>query len=222
MSTLSSMRQAEDRVLHLAPDQGVPRRPFTSVSLYQRDIAVLTDMLEDLRCLQAAAEKGRQKIVPYKRIAWATHGYKRRVIVCRPERLTSKKELCVVGFFGEMRPELDVAVLEKANAEIVREFESYPGILSYSSFELPGDQWANLVLHDEPQVTERWRGSERHRRAVADLSPVHYRNVRIHNGRIPGGLPGGRWIVINRTKYWDYRAKTIWHAVRDLPTPIKG
>lgn len=216
------MRQAEARVPQLAPDEAVPRRPFTSPSLYQRDIATMTDMLEDLRAIRAAAAAGTREIVPYRRISWKTHGYKRRVIICKPERLAVRRDLCAVGFFGERRVGLDAGVLERANDQIVKEFEDYPGILSYSSFELPGDRWANLVLHDEPDVAQRWRGSRRHAAAVTELSPVYYRNVRIHNGRIPGGLPGGRWVVIHRTKYWDYRAKTVWHAVRELPEPIVG
>ena len=128
--------------------------------------------------------------------------------------------MCVVGFFGDVRTEQGAKVLERANDRIVEEFKDYPGILSYTSFELTGDRWANLVIHDEPDVAQQWRGSQRHASAVQDLSPIHYRNVRIHNGRVPGGLPGGNWVVIHRTKYWDYRAKKVWHAIRELPSPV--
>ena len=159
-------------------------------------------------------------MVPYKRMAWKTRGFKRRVIVCDPKRLATLSDICAVGFFGERRPEVDPRALERANSEVVSEFSQYPGILSYTSVELPGHRWANLVLHDDLDVPHYWRESVRHARAVAELSPVHYKNVRIHNCRIPGGLPGGNWVIIHRTKYWDYRAKTVWQAVRELPSPV--
>ena len=219
MATLTGMRQ-NPGIVELAPTESVPRRPFTSTKLYQRDIAVLTAMLEDVRNIESAAATGARELNPYQKIFWKTHGYKRRVIVCRPEELATLRDICAVGFFGERRPGVDARQLERANTMIVKEFEHYPGILSYSSFELPGDRWANLVLHDTPTVPQRWRDSQRHKRAVDELTPAHYRNVRIHNCKIPGGLRGGKWIIIHRTKYWDYRAKTVWQAVRELPQPI--
>ena len=224
MATLTGMRQNEAPPVYspvlLTPDQAVPRRPFTSPTLYQRDIAIMTSMLEDLRTIMAASRKGLREVEPYQRITWRTHGYKRKVIVCRPKRLNRTRDVCVVGFFGDVRTAQGAKVLERANDRIVKEFEHFPGILSYTSFELTGDRWANLVVHEEPEVASAWRENKKHMHAVQELSPIHYRNVRIHNGKVPGGLPGGNWIVIHRTKYWDYRAKRVWHAVRELPSPI--
>ena len=214
------MRQSDQQTVHLGPDETVPRRPFTSTKLYQRDIAVMTAMLEDVRNIESAASSGARVVRPYQKISWKTHGYKRHVIICNPDRLTGIRDLLAVGFFGERRAGVDSRALERANTEIVKEFADYPGILSYSSFELPGDRWANLVLHEDEQVPARWRGSVRHASAAERLSPIHYRNVRIHNAHIPGGLRGGNWAVIRRTKYWDYRAKAVWSAVRELPSPV--
>jgi hypothetical protein len=206
----------------LSANQSVARRPFTAVSLYQRDEATLGYMLEDLRALLARMATGEIAVIPYQSVEWLVHGLKRRVIVANAMGLHNRRTICVVGFFGERHVEQDHAPLEEANAEIVLEFRNFPGILSYSSMEMPDGNWANLVLHDIPEVREYWRASERHARAAQELSPKYYRTVRIHNGTLPGGIMSGRTIAIERTKYWDYRNPKVWHAVRELSTPTPG
>ncbi|HKX75673.1 MAG TPA: hypothetical protein VJR05_09815 [Acidimicrobiia bacterium] len=200
----------------LAADQSVARRPFTSISLFQRDLAILAYLTEDLRALLAQMAAGTVNLIPYQSNEWQVHGLKRRAIVTNAMGLYNRRTVCVVGFFGERHLERDHTPLEEANAEIVLEFKNYPGILSYCSMELPDGNWANLVLHDIPQVREYWRASERHARAAQELSPLYYRTVRIHNGVLPGGLMSGRPIAIERTKFWDYRNPRVWHAVREL------
>ncbi|HUO45839.1 MAG TPA: hypothetical protein VM470_03285, partial [Acidimicrobiia bacterium] len=172
----------------LAADQSVARRPFTSIALYNRDLGTLSYLLEDLRSLLARMATGEMTVIPYQTNEWQVHGLKRRAIVTNAMGLYNRRTVCVVGFFGERHIDKDHGVLEEANAEIVLEFRNFPGILSYSSMELPDGDWANLVLHDIPEVREYWRASERHARAAQELSPLYYRTVRIHNGIIPGGL----------------------------------
>ncbi len=206
----------------LAADEGVADRPFTSVDRYERDSSVLTSMVEDVRALFTSAAAGTIELVPHRKVTWRVHGLKRRVIVCEPAKLAGAADLFAVGFMAERRPELPINALERANAKIVKEFERYPGILSYSSWELAGNQWANLVLNEDHLVPDRWRESDAHARAVAELSPRHYRNVVIHHGRLPGGLPGGRWIVIDRTRYIDFTGAQPWRAVRALRPTATG
>ncbi len=200
----------------LGPDQKVARRPFTSVDLYPHDLAILTALLGELRALLDGAAAGILMFAPYQRIAWKVQGMRRRVIVCDPEALLKANELYAVGFLSQRNPDLDISPLEKANAKIVREFTRYPDILSYSSCELPGANWANLVLNADAETADQWRECAVHQRAVDELSPTYYRNVRIHRGRLPGGLRGGESIVIERTRYVDYRSKIPWRAVRQL------
>ena len=51
------------------------------------------------------------------------------------------------------------------------------------------------------------------------MSPILYRDVRIHNGRLPGGVDSRNEISIYRTKYWDYGpvtdAEQTWTAIRE-------
>lgn len=198
----------------LAPQQVVKGRPFTKPSLYRADTRALTYMLHDLKCL---IDAHRIPVIPHTPIEWEVNTLSRRVIVCDLETLTARhEELCFVGFFGERHLDRPAEPLESANAELVLEFRNYPGILSYSSMELYDGNWANLVIHDLPRAREYWRSSERHVEAAERLSTEFYRNVRIHNGTIPGGLSGGGNVVIQTTKYWDYTSKRVWRAFRDL------
>ena len=204
----------------LAPDETVAARPFTSVQLYERDLAILGYMLEDLRAFLVREDPTRFNAYPS--MEWEVNGLHRRTIISSPSVLHQLDGVCVVGFFGERHLDRDHSPLEQANAEIVLEFRSFHGILSYSSMELTDGNWANLVLHDIPEAREHWRTSESHARAALELAPLFYRTVRIHNGFLPGGLWGGRSIRVERTKYWDYAKTRIWHAVREIETPHAG
>ena len=204
----------------LAPTQSVPKRPFTSVRLYDRDQAILGYMLEDLRSTLARGEPGRYHAYPP--MEWEVNGLHRRTIISAPLRLNEPGDVYVVGFFGERYLDRDITPLEQANAEIVLEFRNFHGILSYSSMELTDGNWANLVLHDLPDTRDQWRTSAIHAQAALQLAPVFYQTVRIHNGYLAGGIGGGRSIEIERTKYWDYRKSRVWHAVRELQETHHG
>ena len=200
----------------LGPNETVPGRPFTDVVLIERDLSILYGILGDLDSLLTESQAGTRRIVPFRRMAWRVDGLVHRHIICNEKRLRTHPGLCVVGFFGERRTEVDMAPLEKANRAIVGEFANYPGITSYSSLELPGGYWANLVLHDDPSDTDYWRRSELHTRAVKMLSRAHYRNVRIHNAQLSAPVPRQPTIGLLRTKYYDYSGETDWRAERAL------
>lgn len=200
----------------LGPTEEVPGRPFTAVGLTERDVSILHQMLADLRDILREVDSGIRQFEPYDKLAWRVDGLTHRLLICDLSRLRDRQETCLVGFFGERHTDLDPTPLEEANTAIVAEFTKYPGILSYSSIELPGGHWANLVLHDDPIDREYWRRSELHSQAVSLLSPVHYRNVRIHNGRMTDGLTESPDLVIERTKYYDYEGDVEWRAQREL------
>jgi len=184
--------------------------------MIQGDLKVLHGVLADVRAIMVDVEEGARALEPFQRLAWRVGGLTRRLLICDVVRLRAHPGPCVVGFFAERRTDMDIWPLEEANSEIIGEFSKYPGILSYGSVELPRGHWANLVLHDDPVDTQFWRRSELHARAVETLSPRHYFNVRIHNGKLTSGLFDRPEIVIERTKYFDYSGPTEWRAERAL------
>ena len=197
----------------LRPDRAAPRRPFTSPKLTERDLGILTAMLEDLRSVMY----GRLgPIVPYRKVTRRVYGLQRYVIVCNPGPLLALDRLFVTGFFAERHGDVDVTELNVVNKDVIRQFPNYPGILSYTCWELSTDNWVNFIVTDRSNAAELWRSCPAHRAAVDNYAARHYRNLRIHSGHLPRGLGGGRGITLDRTKYWDYESGDGWHAVREL------
>lgn len=215
---MSAIGEAVPGTIALGPREEAPGRPFTSVDLIQRDLGILLELLGDVRATLREVDAGIRTLEPYQRLAWRVDDLTHRLIICNEDRLRHRERTCVVGFFAERRVDQDPAPLEAANSEIVAEFTHYPGILSYSSVELAPHSWANLVLHDDPIDREYWRGSELHARAVKLLSPLHYKNVRIHNAELTDGLTDTPRLVLERTKYYDFEGGVEWRAERELAT----
>lgn len=176
----------------------------------------LLQLLADVRAVLREVDSGIRTLEPYQRMAWKVDDLTHRLIICDEDKLRYRDRTCVVGFFGERRLRQDPSRLEDANSAIVAEFAEYPGILSYSSVELAEGRWANLVLHDDPIDREYWRQSKLHAEAVRMLSPIHYKNVRIHNAELTDGLTDQPKLVLERTKYFDFEGGTEWRAEREL------
>jgi hypothetical protein len=200
----------------LGPNDVVSGRPFTAVEMTARDLGILHGILADVRSVVVEVEEGARHHVPFQKLVWKVGGLTHRLLLTDIGRVRSHSGLCVVGFFGDKRPDKDGLLLDEANTEIVAEFHKYPGILAYASLELPNDHWANLVLHDDPIDVQFWRTSEMHARAVETLTPEHYFNVRIHNGTLTSGIFERPQIVIRMTKYFDYTKGDMWRAERTL------
>lgn len=206
-----------DEPIRLGPNDEVDEHPVTDTGAYERDIALLNYLLQDLRALTRRGARGEIEMRPEQVITWEVHGLARRTVVCDPAGLRDETDAQMVGFFGDRRADADRPTIEASEMELIGEFPDHPGILAYSSAELVDGYWANLVVHREPDDRETWRASRAHVHAVERIAPMAYHNVRIHNGFIPGGVTGSRTVVIESTKYWDYDVSPTWHAIRVLP-----
>ena len=91
-----------------------------------------------------------------------------------------------------------------------------PGALSYSSLELPDGNWGNLIVLDGPPAREQWRTGSRHAYAAEELAPRHYTVIRLHRGRVDGGLRDEPRLVLEETAYHDFRGPSPWRAVRRI------
>jgi hypothetical protein len=194
----------------------IPDRPFTNPDHNAEDLAYLQYMLAKLRHL--LSQPG---IIPAQPRPYVFHleeagGRRHRIALARPEELLISLELAVVGFCGTKWPEADRTPLDAVDAELLDEFMQHPHLLSYSSLEVEGSNWRNLVLFSHPQGIGHWAISLKHAYAAQVLSPGYYRNIRLHNGALPGGLMSGNELILTRTKYYDYRDQSLWWAVREL------
>ena len=201
----------------LGPQDELPARQFTSITNYRGDISLLNYLLHDLRVLIRRAAKGEIDLSPQQVITWEVHGLQRRTVTCDPDALQTLGDVQIVGFFGDRRANADQQAIDTSEFDLIGEFVNYPGIMSYSSVELVDHYWANLVVHRDPDDREQWRRSAIHVRAVDEVAPGAYHSVRIHNGRVRGGVCGSATVLIDVTKYWDYDESPVWHAIRQLP-----
>src|SRR3989442_1473757 len=85
----------------------------------------------------------------------------------------------------------------------------------FAHLEHNDDDYGNLVLMAQPDYNEHWRTSPRHAFASRVIAPQYYATVRLHVGRLPGGLYSGHAPVLTRTKYYDFRGDWHWSAVRE-------
>ncbi len=194
----------------------VPDRPFTNPDHNAEDLAHLQYMTEKLRHLLSQPGAIPAQPRPYVLYLEEDGGRRHRIAIARPEELLTRHELAVVGFCGTKWPETDRTPLDVVDAELLNEFMLQPHLLSYCSLEVEGGNWRNLVLFSHAQGIGHWAISTRHAYAAQELSPHYYRNIRLHNGLLPGGLMSGNDISLTRTKYYDYQDQALWWAVREL------
>lgn len=208
--------------ISLGPDERPADNPGACTSHYPRDLALMNYLLQDLRSLIRQATIGNRRLVAHERIEWTVHDLERRTIVCDPTGIVVPETVHVVGFFGDPKAAVDRRLLAEAEDRLLDELTNHPGLLAYNSMELIDQYWANLVVHAEPENRERWRGSAVHRQAVDQVAPLVYNSVRIHRGRLPGGVTGTETIRIEFTGYWDYGTRPPWHAQRSLPGGLQA
>lgn len=148
-------------------------------------------------------------------------GRTHRVVTIRPDQLLTEPLLSVVGFFGEVRPGADtIEAIHKADQDLIGEFPSFSGLLTYSSMQLPSGQWGNLAIFLNDTVRDEWGRNERHMGVVKELAARHYRNIRIHHARLTLPLDVAK-LEIERTKYYAYENPLVWKAVREGGCPMR-
>jgi hypothetical protein len=195
----------------LAPMETVLGRPFTAPDQVGGDFAVLDQirgtLLANLQALPHDPPPGETLHLRH------LDGLAHRIVVLNRPALLVEAPIAVVGFFGQRRADADPAMLEALDAELIDELRSHPDMLSYSSRELAGGGWANMVLLADPQGARRWRESARHAFAASQIAPSYYATIRIHNALLKQGLASLALVHV-RTVYYDFGGSAWWQGVR--------
>jgi len=201
------------QVLNLSPEIILSDRAFTHPDHHLTDLPVLRVMLHQLgRFLEPRSqieEQFESKIIP------EADGRRHRYLIPRPTRLAAARNMIVVGFFGQRRPEIPVGYFAKMDKSLREEIPQHRAILSYSCMELKNGDFSNLVLLENEAVKEAWREGDNHLKAI-DQSPRYYKSVRIYNGRIEKDVYDPESLQLLGVKYWDYDCQPTWRAVRPL------
>lgn len=127
-----------------------------------------------------------------------------RVVLVNAPELRLNRELTFVAFFGYKRAEIDAKMLDELDHELIHEFIAYPHLLSYSSLELSGGSWANLVLMSSPAGITHWAESQRHAYAVREIAPKCYHSIRLHRGVLRTGIAPESDVEFRRTKLFVF------------------
>jgi hypothetical protein len=196
----------------LQAGERLPGRSFTDPEHTLGDADVMGRMLARLR-LETRSWSGRR--TPAELIAYAGDGCRQWLVVPCPSALREAQDVTAVGFFGDLRPQVDHAAIYQLEAEVVARLSRYAadGLLSYYDAELERGIHGNLVLFATREVPAAWHGDVVHARAVC-LAPRHYRCLRLHRGIIRGPFLGSGDLVVERTRYFDFGQEPAWHGLR--------
>lgn len=200
-------------VVRLARDEEVASRPFTAPANTTRDESVMQSMLARMRAL-APSWLGLPTAGVLVREPDGD-GHRHWIRIPDRDALVAAPELTIVGFFGKARDDVDHTLIHDLEGGIVDTLERIPGVLSYYDVALPAGGYGNLILCDDDDAPGRVRNHELHRRAV-ELTPRHYRTVRLHTGTIAGRLLSDAPLVVRRTRYYDFDTEPAWLAARDV------
>ncbi len=196
-------------MLLLGPTTEVLDHGFASSDRSTDDLLTMNHMLGLLR------DQVRQRPPSEPRDARFTDssGRSYKLILPHPALLSVGGEMSAVGFFGQARVDTDHEPINLLEESLIATMTEQPGLITYFNLFTPSVGWGNLVLFADVVAKNGWGSDPRHDEAVA-RSPLHYHSIRLHNGRLRGGLVGNENISLIKTRYFDFDGPQPWQAER--------
>ena len=201
-------------IIQLGADEIVETRPFTHPDHVADDRRILRYMVDQLCLILEYVDFYQHLQQPMEFYQPAFH----RVVFSPTARDRVNQPLMLVGFFGDRRPAADATQVSELDDILIKEIPNHPGIFSYCTLEVKGNNYANLVLFGSDEAKQQWGASQAHAEAAQQLAPAYYNSVRIHNGILPHGLAASHLLHLERVKYFDYTHRPMWRAIRHLET----
>ena len=196
----------------LTAQERLPARPFTDPERTRADARVMDRMLQRLRREARSWPSGRTSA---ELLRHTRAGCRHWLVVPSTPALGDAQDVTAVGFFGDLRPGMDHSAIYQLEADVVARLGRYApvGLLGYYDAEIAPALHGNLVLFGTREVPSQWHHDRVHAAAVAS-APRHYSVVRLHRGVIGGALLGPGHLVIQRTRYFDFRQQPVWKGLR--------
>lgn len=151
------------------------------------------------------------------------HGRTHRIVIYRRQELFQKRPFTFVGFISKRkRPLLPTIVeeIQRTDHQLVAELVKAPGILSYSSLELPFGDWCNLVVLADVSAKRQIKGTATHAYAAHHLAHAYYEWIRLHTGTMPEGLDQEEMRLL-KTKYYTFQPGQERPSIRELAYGIR-
>jgi len=133
-------------------------------------------------------------LLPSVEYAEEHHNRIHRIVIYKQQEFLPQRNLMFVGFISGIQEQVNLATIQeihRVDKILVAELANNPGLLSYSSLELRKGCWYNLVLLSDFTAKTYFKNYSTHRYASHQLAGHYYTWIRLHNGVMPGGLPGG-------------------------------
>jgi hypothetical protein len=206
--------------VELTPTAELSDRPFTHPRYVQLDLQVMRFMAT---CTWMALERDPGPATePFTVHQPTAEAWSQRLLVTQPARLCDHRPLTVVGFFGLKGANADVALAQRLDRRLLADLSDHPDLLAYVSTCLPTGNFGNLVLFASPEGKHHWGTSALHADAIRQLTPEYYAAVRLYNGEMSDGLAALESLRLHLVKYYDYRSRPLWRAVRRLSPEISA
>lgn len=180
-----------------------------------RDLTILNYMLQRVQEILPVFEKYPFLTAPL--VSYVVEEEKRAhriALYAHPPQ--NEQDLAFVGFMSGKAASTDTEVsqhLTIIDRSLVMELAQHPGLLSYSSFQQPNDDWANLVIFTQSEAKEGILATQMHRQAAYELAPQYYSWIRLHHGIIPlGDFQNG--LQLRSTRYYSFSPGMTKPAVR--------
>jgi hypothetical protein len=186
----------------------VDERPFAAVEHTRADLQVLRAMRRTI----AARLRGETLPPPDAGPLQEPDGTEHWLCVPDPVALAAARPLAAVGFFGQARTDVDHAPILERERDIVARAARFDGLLTYYNLRLADGSYGNLVLFASPLAKGHVTADVVHCEAV-ELTPRHYRSLRLHHAELADGVLGELELV--RTRYLDFSCEPAWSAVRE-------
>lgn len=146
------------------------------------------------------------------------HRHNHRIVIYRQQELFQKLPFAFVGFISKRKRTLVPTIVEEiqqADQKLMAELIKAPGILSYSSLELPFGNWCNLVVLTDVSAKMQIKGTETHSYAAYHLAHAYYEWIRLHTGIMPQGLDHVDMHLL-KTKYYTFHTGQQRPSIREL------
>lgn len=185
-----------------------------------RDLIVLRYMAQQVRMVLSAIEQPVSVSSPLYSSLEVRGQRKQRIIMYNPQALQQNTTLSFVGFVSGKQKTVDPSIdseLLRADALLVKELVSIPGLLCYSSLEFRTGIWYNLVLFTDPHVKTHLKNGATHRYVACQLAPRYYQWIRLHSGMMPDGLSANT-LLVQKTKY--YTCQPLEQCFRVVNSPV--
>jgi hypothetical protein len=192
---------------YLNTSEGLDERSFPGVEKENLDLVILRYMAQRVYVTLYLLDEPADQSQPLLYYSEEGRKYTHRIAIYGPQELLLNSDLDFVGFVSSKQKPGRAQVIKEIRAvdkKLIVELISTPGLLSYSSLELRGGSWCNLVLFSGTGTKKHIRNSEMHTYAAYQLSPRYYEWVRLHNGIMPGGLARNE-LILKKTKYIQFQ-----------------